>query len=53
MAKKRGKKKRTRKKGIPGTGVRVKGHTRSPRGKNKGKRAVYVGGYRRRLPRRK
>lgn len=46
------KKKRTRKKGIPGTGVKVKGHTRSPRGSNAGKKAVYVSGYKRRKPRR-
>lgn len=49
MAKKR---KRTRKKGQPGTAVRVKGHTRSPRGANKGKKAVFVRGYNRRKPRR-
>lgn len=51
MAKKR-KAKRGRKKGQPGTAVRVKGHTRSPRGANAGKKAVYVKGYNRRKPRR-
>ena len=51
MARKK-KKKYVRKKGIPGTAVRVKGHTRSPRGANAGKKAVYVKGYRRREPRR-
>lgn len=30
--------------------VRVKGHTRSPRGNNAGKKAVHVKGYRRRGP---
>ena len=49
----RRKKKRTRKKGIPGTGHKVKGHTRSPRGPNKGKKAVRVRSYTRREPRRK
>lgn len=53
MARKKAKKKKyRRKKGIPGTAVRVKGHTRSPRGPNAGKKAVYVQGYRRREPRR-
>lgn len=37
--------------GAPGGKVRVKGHTRSPRGKDTGKKAVYVKGYRRRPPR--
>lgn len=41
-----------RKKGIPGTAVRVKGHTRSPRGSDIGKKAVFVKGYNRRKPRR-
>lgn len=31
--------------------VRVKGHTRTPRGPNKGKKAVRVKGYRRSIPR--
>lgn len=31
--------------------VRVKGHTRTPRGPNKGKKAVRVKGYRRAIPR--
>lgn len=37
--------------GQPGTRVRVKGHVRSPRGPNQGKRAVSVKGYSRRRPR--
>lgn len=37
--------------GAPGGKVRVKGHTRSPRGPNAGKHPVFVKGYRRRLPR--
>lgn len=39
------------KKGASGGKVRVKGHTRSPRGPDAGKKAVYVKGYRRRVPR--
>jgi hypothetical protein len=31
--------------------VRVKGHTRTPRGPNKGKKAVRVKGHRRAIPR--
>lgn len=41
-----GRKKRKRKPGS-GSAVKVKPHTRSPRGPNKGKRAVVVDGYRR------
>ena len=52
MARKRKKRKGQRKRGQPGTAVRVKGHTRSPRGSNVGKKAVYVTGYKRRKPRR-
>lgn len=50
---KKSKRKKARKKGIPGTGHKVKGHTRSPRGPNAGKKAVYVRSYTRRQPRRK
>lgn len=39
-----GRRKRKRKPGA-GTGVKVKPHLRSPRGSNKGKRAVRVDGY--------
>jgi hypothetical protein len=42
----RGRKKRKRKPGA-GSAQKVKGHTRSPRGPNKGKRPVRVDGYRR------
>lgn len=42
----RGRKKRKRKSGA-GSAVGVRGHTRSPRGPNKGKRPVRVDGYRR------
>jgi hypothetical protein len=42
----RGRKKRKRKPGA-GSAVGVKGHTRSPRGPNKGKKPVRVDGYRR------
>lgn len=45
----RGRKKRRRKPGA-GTGVKIKRHTRSPRGPNKGKRAVRVDGYARGKP---
>lgn len=45
-------KKRRRAKSPPSGGsVRVKGHTRTPRGANAGKKAVRVKGYRRHLPR--
>jgi hypothetical protein len=44
----RGKRNRT---GGSGGAVRVKGHTRTPRGSNTGKKAVRVKGYRRALPR--
>lgn len=37
--------------GASGGKVRVKGHTRSPRGNNTGKKPVYVKGYRRKQPR--
>lgn len=51
--KKRGKKKRTASKNtMGGKKVRVKSHTRSPRGPNTGKRAVRVHGYARKKPRR-
>lgn len=40
----RGRKKRKRKPGA-GTGVKVKRHTRSPRGSNRGKPTVVVDGY--------
>ena len=43
MARKRTKKKSNRT-------VIVKGHTRTPRGKNAGKKAVHVPGYKRRKP---
>ena len=39
-----GRKKRKRRKGA-GTGVKVRGHTRSPRGPNAGKKRVRVDGY--------
>jgi hypothetical protein len=39
-----GRKKRKRKKGA-GSGVKVRSHTRSPRGPNGGKRRVRVDGY--------
>lgn len=42
----RGRPKRKRKPGA-GSAVRVKPHSRSPRGSNKGKRKVVVDGYRR------
>ena len=45
----RGRKKRKRKPGA-GTGVSVKGHTRSPRGPNRGKPKVRVDGYSRGKP---
>lgn len=45
----RGRKKRKRKPGA-GTGVRIKRHTRSPRGANKGKPVVVVDGYSRGKP---
>jgi hypothetical protein len=48
----RGRKKRKRKPGA-GSAQKVKGHTRSPRGPNRGKRPVRVDGYRRGKPRRK
>ena len=45
----RGRKKRARKPGA-GTGVGVRGHTRSPRGPNRGKKRVVVDGYQRGKP---
>lgn len=45
----RGRKKRARKPGA-GSAAKVKGHTRSPRGPNRGKPAVIVDGYRRGKP---
>lgn len=51
-SKNRTRKKRSRargtRKGAAGGKVKVKGHTRSPRGKDAGKKPVYVKGYRRR-----
>lgn len=47
-----GRKKRKRKPGS-GSAVKVGGHTRSPRGPNRGKRKVRVDGYRRGKARRK
>ena len=44
--------KKARKRGQPGTAVKIKGHTRSPRGPNQGKKAVRVKPHRRRKPRR-
>lgn len=44
-----GRKKRKRKKGA-GSGVKVKPHTRSPRGANKGKKRVRVDSYKRGKP---
>lgn len=48
----RGRKKRARKPGA-GSAAKVKPHTRSPRGPNKGKPAVKVDSYRRGKPKRK
>lgn len=51
----RRKRKKGRKAGkstLGGKKVRVKSHTRSPRGPNSGKRAVRVNGYARKRPRR-
>lgn len=48
----RGRRKRTRKAGAR-SGVKVKGHGRSPRGSNSGKPKVRVDGYSRGKPRRK
>lgn len=45
----RGRRKRSRAKGA-GSSVRVKSHTRSPRGSNRGKPTVRVGGYKRSKP---
>lgn len=44
-----GRPKRKRRKGA-GTGVKVKGHTRTPRGPNRGKKPVRVDGYARGKP---
>ena len=44
-----GRKKRKRKKGA-GSAVKIKSHTRSPRGSNKGKKPVRVDGYKRGKP---
>lgn len=46
-----GRKKRKRKPGA-GTAQSVKGHTRTPRGPNRGKKKVRVDGYRRSKPKR-
>lgn len=51
MAMKTSKRGKRNKSGGSGGAVRVKGHTRTPRGPNKGKKAVRVKGYRRSLPR--
>jgi hypothetical protein len=48
----RGRKKRKRKAGA-GSAVSTRGHTRSPRGPNKGKPSVKVDGYRRGKPAKK
>lgn len=48
----RGRKKRKRKPGA-GSASKVKPHTRTPRGPNKGKPAVVVDGYRRGKPKKK
>lgn len=48
----RGRKKRKRKPGA-GSAAKVKSHTRSPRGPNRGKPAVRVDPYRRGKPRKK
>jgi hypothetical protein len=48
----RGRKKRKRAPGA-GSASKIKGHTRSPRGPNKGKPVVRVDGYRRGKPRKK
>ena len=48
----RGRKKRKRKPGA-GSSQSVKGHTRSPRGPNRGKPSVRVDGYKRGKPSRK
>lgn len=48
----RGRKKRKRKPGS-GSGVKVGGHTRSPRGPNRGKPTVRVDGYARGKPKKK
>lgn len=48
----RGRKKRKRKAGA-GSASKIKSHTRSPRGPNRGKPAVVVDGYRRGKPKRK
>jgi hypothetical protein len=44
-----GRKKRKRKRGA-GSAVKIKSHTRSPRGSNKGKKPVRVDGYKRGKP---
>lgn len=41
---------RSRRSDVGGGKVRVKGHSRGPRGKNSNKKRVHVKGYRRRLP---
>ena len=48
----RGRKKRKRKPGA-GSATKIKGHTRSPRGPNRGKPIVVVDGYRRGKPKKK
>ena len=48
----RGRKKRARKPGA-GSAAKVGGHTRSPRGSNKGKARVVVDGYRRGKPKKR
>lgn len=47
-----GRKKRKRKPGA-GSAQSIRGHTRTPRGPNRGKRKVRVDGYRRSKPKRK
>jgi hypothetical protein len=55
MARRRGRKKKLVKRKsstLGGKKVKVKGHTRSPRGPNTGKKSVRVKGYARKRPRR-
>jgi len=51
MAKKRGRRKVPTKSTLGGRKVKVKAHTRSPRGPNRGKPTVRVRGYSRKKPR--
>lgn len=47
----RSRKNRKRRTGAGGSKVRIKGHTRNPRGSDRGKKPVYVKGHRRKPPR--